>query len=259
VSVALLDVRGLTRRFGGVLALNGAELTIDRGEIVSLIGPNGSGKTTLFNCLTGIYRPDSGRAFWAPGNCDLSGLPAYAVTRLGIARTFQNIRLFTRMSALENVMLGGQAIDRLGVWQNLLTGASARAAEHARYALACELLELVGLAHRAADASGTLSYGLQRRLEIARAMATSPKLLLLDEPCAGLNSQEIDALMALIRQLRERGVTIVLIEHSMQIVMQVSDRIVVFDAGSKIAEGSPDVIQLDDRVLAAYLGVPTSA
>jgi ABC-type branched-subunit amino acid transport system ATPase component len=257
--VALLEVTDLGRRFGGVRALDGAELRIDANEIVSLIGPNGSGKTTLFNCLTGIYRPDRGHAFWTPGSCDLCGLPPYAVARLGIARTFQNIRLFARLSVLENVMLAAQATDRLGAWRNLLTARSARAAERARYALACELLDLVGLAQRAADAAGALPYGLQRRLEIARAMATAPKLLLLDEPCAGLNPQEIDALMGLIRQLRERGVAIFLIEHSMQIVMQISDRIVVFDAGSKIAEGSPEAIQRDDRVLAAYLGVAQGA
>jgi branched-chain amino acid transport system ATP-binding protein len=257
--VALLEIRDLVRRFGGVRALNGAELSIDTGEIVSLIGPNGSGKTTFFNCLTGIYRPDQGHALWAPGNCDLCGLPPYAIVRLGVARTFQNIRLFARLSVLENVMLGAQAVDREGIRQNLLTGNSARAAERKRYALACELLDLVGLTHRATDGAGTLAYGLQRRLEIARAMATAPKLLLLDEPCAGLNPQEINELMRLIRELRERGVSILLIEHSMQLVMQISDRIVVFDAGSKIAEGVPNVIQQDARVLAAYLGVPGSA
>lgn len=257
--MALLAVHGLTRRFGGVLALNGAEMTIEDGEIVSLIGPNGSGKTTLFNLLTGIYRPDRGSALWSPGNCDLAGLPPYAITRLGIARTFQNIRLFGRMSALENVMIGGQAGDRLGLWQNFLTAPRAKASERSRYERASELLHMVGLTHRATDAAGALPYGLQRRLEIARAMATLPKLLLLDEPCAGLNPQEIDALMALVREIRARGVTVLLIEHSMQIVMQVSDRIVVFDAGAKIAEGPPEAVQRDPRVLTAYLGVPEDA
>lgn len=257
--MTLLEIAKLTRRFGGVLALNSAEFSIHEGEIVSLIGPNGSGKTTFFNCLTGIYRPDAGRAFWAPGQCNLAGLSPYAVTRLGIARTFQNIRLFARMSLLENVMIGGQSGNKLPLWQNLLTGPAAKIFEQQNNIAAMELLNLVGLGARALEPAGSLAYGLQRRLEIARAMATKPKLLLLDEPCAGLNPQEINGLMALIRDLRDRGVTILLIEHAMQIVMNISDRIIVFDAGSKIAEGVPREIQQNPRVLNAYLGVPGNA
>jgi branched-chain amino acid transport system ATP-binding protein len=253
--VTLLQTSPLVRRFGGVTALNGAEISINEGEIVSLIGPNGSGKTTFFNCLTGIYPPDSGEIVWRPGNCHLEGLPPHKVTRLGVARTFQNIRLFGGMSLLDNVMLAGQATDRRPALSNFLITPAVKHSELQRQSQAMDLLDLVGLSNRALEPAGSLPYGLQRRLEIARAAATRPKLLLLDEPCAGLNPQEIESLTELISTLRTRGFTILLIEHAMQIVMRISDRIVVFDAGTKIAEGIPREIQENPRVINAYLGV----
>jgi len=252
--MSFFEAKGIVKNFGGVQALKGASLTINEDEIVSLIGPNGSGKTTFFNCLTGIYTPDEGDIYWAPGNCNLAGKPPHQVARLGIARTFQNIRLFTRMSLLENIMIGGQIHDGLNTFQKIFTTGKAILSEKKREIEALDLLQLFGLSARAFEPAGALSYGLQRRLEIARALAAKPKLLLLDEPCAGLNSHEIDDIIELVLKLRKRGHTILLIEHSMQIVMQISDRIVVFDAGSKIAEGLPHEVQKNNRVLSAYLG-----
>jgi branched-chain amino acid transport system ATP-binding protein len=250
---AILEVDDVTIRFGGVSALDRVSFDIKEGEILGLIGPNGAGKTTCFNVMTGVYQATSGQIRF--DGSPLAKLKRHQITKLGIARTFQNIRLFKSMTALENVMVGADANSSVGLLNALFRTPLHRRTEAAAEKAAYELLKFVGVSGRSDELAANLSYGDQRRLEIARAMATKPKLLCLDEPAAGFNPAEKQRLMELIRKVRDQGYTVLLIEHDMRLVMGVTDRIVVLEFGRKIAEGSPAEIRDNPAVIAAYLGV----
>ncbi|MGH7903969.1 MAG: ABC transporter ATP-binding protein [Candidatus Dormibacteraceae bacterium] len=247
-----MRIVALTKRFGGLTAVDDVSFEVRRGEIFALIGPNGAGKTTLFNTVTGLFPPTSGNVYF--DDRTITGLRPHRVAKLGIARTFQNIRLFDYMTVQDNVRLGQHSRMHAKIWDAVLKTRRERVEEAQVSERAMELLRFVGLENHSENYARNLPYGLQRRLEIARALATDPKLLLLDEPAAGFTPQEKTELMELVQKVRASGVTIFLIEHDMRLVMGVSERIVVIDHGEKIAEGSPDEVRGNQRVIDAYLG-----
>ena len=250
----LLELREIGKNFGGLAALTEVSLRIDRGEIYGLIGPNGAGKTTLFNIISGLYQADAGRFYF--NEVAYEHCKPHVLASAGIARTFQNIRLFANMTALENVMVGRHLRTRAGIWGALTRSPATRAEERAIVARARELLDYVGICRPHQTLAKHLPYGEQRRLEIARALATEPLLLALDEPAAGMNATETAALKSLIQTIRGDGVTVLLIEHDVKLVMDLCDRLAVLDYGRKIAEGEPTTVRTDPAVITAYLGGP---
>jgi branched-chain amino acid transport system ATP-binding protein len=249
---ALLELRHATKIFGGLVAVNDVSFDVAEGSIVGLIGPNGAGKTTVFNLITGNYRADKGTiAFAGQG---LVGMRTHRIVRLGVARTFQNIRLFQQLSAVENVLAGRHCRTGAGLFAAMLRPPHQAREEAAAAARAVAELSFTGLRQQAMELARNLSYGNQRKLEIARALATDPRLLILDEPAGGMNEHETEELIGLIRRIQERGITVLLIEHDMSLVMKACEQIVVLEYGCKIAEGPPAAIKADPRVVAAYLG-----
>jgi ABC-type branched-subunit amino acid transport system ATPase component len=249
----LFRVRGLHKRFGGLRAIHDVSYDIMAESVFAIIGPNGAGKSTMLNLISGVYQPDSGSLHFA--GRDLAGLPAHRRVRLGIARTFQKIRLFKQLSVLENVIAGFHVHhDDVPAWQYLMHGPAFRRSQARRRAEAMELLAFVGLVNQRHALAGSLSYGEQRMLEFARALATRPRLLLIDEPAAGLNAAEVDRLLDRILTTRRNGVTVVVVEHNMELVMNVADRVLVMDYGQRLFEGVPADVQKDPAVVAAYLG-----
>ena len=249
---ALLSAKGLHKSFGGVRAVRDVSFDIDAGAVFAIIGPNGAGKSTMLNLISGVYQPDSGTLTFS--GAGLAGLAAHRRVRLGIARTFQKIRLFKQLSVLENVVAGFHIHHDVPGWQYPVHAAAfQRDREHCR-ADALDLLSFMGLGAKRDELAGSLSYGEQRMLEFARALATRPKLLLVDEPAAGLNAAEVDMLLDRIRITRDRGVTVVLVEHNMELVMNVADRVLVMDYGQRLFEGPPGEVQKNEAVVAAYLG-----
>ncbi len=253
MTTPVLEARDVTMRFGGLTAVRSVDFTVNEGEIVGLIGPNGAGKTTFFNCLTGLYVPTEGTVSYK--GTVLPPKP-HLVTKAGIARTFQNIRLFANMTVLENVLVGRHTRTKEGLWSALLRGPGFKKAEKASEERAMELLEFIGLAGKRDHLARNLPYGEQRKLEIARALASEPGLLLLDEPTAGMNPQETRATEELVFAIRDKGIAVLLIEHDMRFVFNLSDRVAVLVQGEKLVEGTSEVVQADERVIAAYLGEP---
>ncbi|MET8474694.1 ABC transporter ATP-binding protein [Streptomyces sp. NPDC006422] len=249
----VLEANGVTMRFGGLTAVRNVDLHVDQGEIVGLIGPNGAGKTTFFNCLTGLYVPTEGKVSYQ-GNV-LPPQP-HLVTKAGVARTFQNIRLFANMTVLENVLVGRHTRTKEGLWSALLRGPGFKKAERGSEERAIELLEFIGLSHKRDHLARNLPYGEQRKLEIARALASEPGLLLLDEPTAGMNPQETRATEELVVAIRDKGIAVLVIEHDMRFIFNLCDRVAVLVQGEKLVEGTSEVVQGDERVIAAYLGTP---